>query len=212
MRCLFHHPLHPQSRAIRLQLAEKRLEAELVLERPWDRREQFLALNPAGEVPVLVEDGGLHICGFYPILEHLEEAYPETAATGTPLLGRNPVERAEIRRLVAWFNEKFERDVTRHLLHEKIFKRFMPGSGGGPDSAAIRAGKANIGIHLDYIAWLVERRKGLVCADEVPPQLPAAAGRQSPRRPAPAALRGSGFLKHCPGGNSPLSPCGRGRR
>jgi glutathione S-transferase len=165
MRQLFHHPLQPQSRAIRLQLAEKRLEAEFVVERPWDRREQFLIMNPSGEVPVLVEDGHLAVCGFYPILEYLEEAYPESVGTGAPLLGRNAVERAEIRRLIAWFDLKFDRDVTRNLLHEKIFKRFMlasnPGARGGPDSAAIRAGKVNIGIHLDYIGWLAERRNWL---------------------------------------------------
>jgi glutathione S-transferase len=160
MRRLFHHPLQPQSRAIRLQLAEKRLEAELVAERPWERREQFLMMNPAGELPVLVEDGGHPVCGFYAILEYVEEAHPETASAGIPMLGRNLAERGEIRRLISWFDRKFEREVTRNLLHEKIFKRFAHG-GGGPDSGAIRAGKANIGIHLDYIGWLVERRNWL---------------------------------------------------
>ena len=160
MRQLFHHPLQPQSRVIRLQLAEKRLEAEFVTERPWDRREQFLRLNPSGEVPVLAEENGLVLCGFYPVLEYLEEAYPETAAAGTPLLGRNLQERGEIRRLIAWFDGKFEREVTKNLLAEKIFKRYMP-NGGGPDSSAIRAGKSNIGIHLDYIGWLMERRTWL---------------------------------------------------
>jgi glutathione S-transferase len=161
MRQLYHHPLQPQSRLIRLQLAEKRLEAELVAERPWDRREAFLRVNPAGDVPVLIEESGLTLCGFYPVLEYLEEAYPETAGTATPLLGRSLQERGEIRRLIAWFDGKFEREVTRNLLSEKIFKRFMPQGGGGPDSGAIRAGKANIGTHLDYIGWLMERRTWL---------------------------------------------------
>jgi len=159
MRRLFHHPLQPQSRAVRLLLAEKRLDAEFVLERPWERREQFLALNHAGEVPVLVEDGGLALCGFHPVVEYLEEAYPDTPA-GTPMLGRTAPERAEVRRLIDWFDAKFDREVTRNLLHEKLFKRFTQ-QGGGPDSGAIRAGKANIGIHLAYIGWLIERRKWL---------------------------------------------------
>ena len=163
MRRLFHHPLQPQSRAIRLQLAEKRLEAELVMERPWERREQFLIMNPAGELPVLVEDGGACFSGFYPILEYLEEAHPETATAGIPMLGRNLQERGEVRRLIAWFDVKFEREVTRNLLHEKLFKRFTQGTSGagGPDSGAIRAGKVNIGTHLAYIGWLVERRNWL---------------------------------------------------
>ena len=161
MRCLLHHPLQPQSRLIRLQLAEKRLDADFVVERPWDRRDQFLMVNPAGEVPVLIEENETTLCGFYPILEYLEEAYPDTTGTGLPLMGRTLAERAEIRRLIGWFDGKFEREVTRNLLHEKIFKRFMPNAGGGPDSSAIRAGKANIAIHLQYIAWLTERRAWL---------------------------------------------------
>jgi glutathione S-transferase len=158
MRQLFQYPLQPQSRLVRLQLAEKRLDVELVAERPWDRRDGFLRLNPAGEIPVLVEENGQIVAGFHPIVEYLEEAYPDTAGT---LLGRTVAERAEIRRLVCWFAEKFDREVTRNLLAEKIFKRFMPQGGGGPDSGAIRAGKANIGMHLDYIGWLMERRTWL---------------------------------------------------
>jgi|APAra7269096979_1048534.scaffolds.fasta_scaffold03720_10 glutathione S-transferase len=161
MRCLLHHPLQPQSRLIRLQLAEKKLDADLVVERPWDRRDEFLRVNPAGEVPVLIEENGTTLCGFYPVTEYLEEAYPDMAGAGVPLLGRTLQERAEVRRLIGWFDGKFEREVTRNLLHEKIFKRFMPNAGGGPDSSAIRAGKANIGIHLQYIAWLTERRAWL---------------------------------------------------
>ena len=108
---------------------------------------------------MLIEESGAAICGFAPVLEYLEEAYP--AAAGAPLLGRTVQERAEVRRLIDWFDGKFEREVTRNLLHEKIFKRFMPNAGGGPDSSAIRAGKANIATHLQYIAWLTERRTWL---------------------------------------------------
>jgi glutathione S-transferase len=161
MRCLLHHPLQPQSRLIRLQLAEKKLDADFVVERPWDRRDELLRVNPAGEVPVLIEESGTAICGFAPLLEYLEEAYPDSAGAGVPLLGRTVPDRAEVRRLINWFDGKFEREVTRNLLHEKIFKRFMPNAGGGPDSSAIRAGKANIAIHLQYIAWLTERRTWL---------------------------------------------------
>ena len=76
------------------------------------------------------------------------------------MIGRTPQERAEVRRLIGWFDGKFDREVTHNLLHEKIFKRFIQQS-GGPDSGAIRAGKANIGSHLAYFAWLTERRKWL---------------------------------------------------
>jgi len=154
MRSLHHFSLQPQSRRVRIQLREKKLDFDPVAEKPWDRREGLLALNPAGETPVLVEENGLTVAGAYAIGEYLEEAYAET-----PLLGRTPALRAETRRLVAWFDGKFEREVTQNLLFEKMVKRLV--GQGGPDSGAIRAGKANIRIHLDYISWLADRRNWL---------------------------------------------------
>jgi glutathione S-transferase len=154
MRILIHNPLQPQSRKIRLMLKEKRLEADLQAEKPWERREAFLAMNPAGETPVMVEESGLVVSGSYPIAEYLEETFGDV-----PLLGVASSERAEVRRLVDWFDQKFEREVTQNLLFEKIFKRYAAAS--GPDSGAIRAGKANIRTHLGYISWLVDRRNWL---------------------------------------------------
>jgi glutathione S-transferase len=154
MRTLHHFSLQPQSRRIRIQLREKKLDAELVAEKPWERRDGLLRLNPSGETPVLIEDGGLTVAGVSAVGEYLEEAYAEA-----PLLGSDAAARAETRRLVAWFDDKFEREVTRNLLHEKLLRRLY--GQGGPDSGAIRAGKANIKIHLDYISWLTERRNWL---------------------------------------------------
>jgi glutathione S-transferase len=154
MRTLLHNPLQPQSRTIRLMLKEKRLEVVLQVERPWERREAFLAMNPAGETPVMIEESGPVICGTCPIAEYLEETFVDV-----PLLGVGAADRAEVRRLVDWFHLKFDREVTQNLLYEKIFKRFAAES--GPDSAAIRAGKANIRTHLGYISWLADRRNWL---------------------------------------------------
>lgn len=154
MPTLFHFPLQPQSRKIRLLLKEKQIDCACVAERPWERRTDFLTLNPAGETPVLVEDNGQVVCGDYAISEYLEDMQPAIS-----LLGALPQERAETRRLTQWFDGKFQRDVTQNLLHEKLMKRIC--GQGGPDSGAIRAGRANIRIHLDYIAWLVDRRNWL---------------------------------------------------
>jgi len=154
MRTLFHHPISPYARKIRLALAEKRLDFELVVEKPWDRREEFLALNPAGEVPVLAEDDGAIIADHAAISEYLEDAYPSI-----PLLGRDVLQRAEVRRLVAWFDVKFSREVTDLLVGEKLIKRFS--GQGTPHAQSIRAGHANIHYHLDYIGWLTERRTWL---------------------------------------------------
>ena len=123
MRTLFHLPLSPFSRKIRLVLAEKRLPFELRLEKVWERRPEYLDLNPAGTVPTLIEDSGLAIPDSGAICEYLEEAYPDT-----PLLGRTLAERVETRRLVAWFDGKFALEVSRNLLGEKVMKR-MAGRG-----------------------------------------------------------------------------------
>jgi len=52
MYTLFHHSFCPHSRFIRLALGEHGLDLRLVEERVWERREAFLALNPAGTTPV----------------------------------------------------------------------------------------------------------------------------------------------------------------
>lgn len=154
MRVLHHQPLSPHCRKVRLALQEKRIPFDLRAEPVWERREAFLALNPAATVPVLVEESGLVLADSAAICEYLDEAYPET-----PLVGRTHAERAEVRRLVAWFDGKFDREVTRNLLHERLFKRLL---GEGPtDASALRAGYANLRPHLDYLGWLAETRAWL---------------------------------------------------
>lgn len=135
-------------------LGEKRLPFELMMERVWERRPDYLAVNPAGTVPMLVEENGLSIPNSSVICEYLEEAYPDT-----PLLGRTLAERVEVRRLVAWFDEKFASEVTQNLLHEKVMKRIA--GRGNPDGNALRAGYANIRYHMSYLDWLAETRKWL---------------------------------------------------
>ncbi|GEO82990.1 glutathione S-transferase family protein [Pararhodospirillum oryzae] len=154
MRKLYHHELSPASRKVRVALAEKRLDFEPLIEETWIRNESFLALNPEGEVPVLVEPDGQVLADAWAICEYLEEVYPEPV-----LLGVDPRTRAEVRRLVAWFDRKFNREVTEPILQEKLIKRVV--AGGTPDSRLIRAGRANIHTHMRYIAWLVHRRRWL---------------------------------------------------
>ena len=154
MRTLYHFWLSPGARKVRLILKEKNLEFELKIERSWARRPEFLALNPAGETPVLVEADGTVLADSAAIAEYLEEVYPDR-----PLIGLDPVQRAETRRLVGWFDGKFNVEVTQNLVEEKMTKRLL--GQGQPNSATIRAGSANLRQHLDYIGWLVERRNYL---------------------------------------------------
>ncbi len=152
MRKLYHHWLSPGCRKVRIALAEKRIDFECVIEKIWERRRDFLALNPAGELPVLVESNGTAISGGNVICEFIDEVHSEPG-----LFGESPLERAEVRRLVLWFDSKFNREVTENLVTEKVTKRLQGLE--SLDSQAVRAGHANIHHHLEYLAYLTERRK-----------------------------------------------------
>jgi glutathione S-transferase len=150
---LHHFPLCPFSRKVRIVLHEKEELADLEAVEPWRHQPELAALNPAAEVPVL-EDRGRVICDSWAICEYLDETRPEPA-----LLGKSLMERAEIRRLVAWFDCKFTREVTDLVWREKLIKR-IKGS-ATPDSNAVRSGLANIHAHLDYIGFLFDCRNWL---------------------------------------------------
>ena len=119
MRILYHVTLSPFSRKVRLVLAEKGLEFTLKFEKTWERRPEFLALNPAGEVPVLIEPEGAVVVGTEAVVEYLDEVYPDLR-----LIGVTPAERAEIRRLTAWFDVKMNFEVTENLLGQKMMRRY----------------------------------------------------------------------------------------
>lgn len=151
MFTLYHLWLSPFSRKVRVFLNEKSIEFDMVVEKVWERRKEFIQLNPACKVPVLLDHDGNALCESSAICEYLEELYPEPN-----LIGKTPAERAEIRRLTTWFDDKFHHEVTKHLVGEKIMKKFL--GLGHPNSKAVRAGQVNIHYHLDYIGWLFERR------------------------------------------------------
>ena len=162
MLTLFHHPFCPHSRFARLVLGEYGLAARLVEERVWERRESFLVLNPAGATPVLIEEGQPAIPGACIIAEYLDETHGAEHGERR-LLPRDLGSRIEVRRLTAWFNQKFFDEVAGPLVAERFYKRHMtPEQGGGsPDTEAIRAARSNIRYHLAYIGWLVGAREWL---------------------------------------------------
>lgn len=159
MAILFHYPLCPHSRFIRLVLGEFGIEAELVEERVWERRREFLEMNPAGATPVLREENGFSVPGAGIIAEYLDETRG-LALAERRLLPEGPAERVEVRRLLDWFNGKFHEEITGPLVHEKVMKRFMSRDegGGAPEMSAIRAARSNVRYHLRYIAWLTAKR------------------------------------------------------
>lgn len=155
MRTLYHTPLSPYCRKVRLQLREKLLDFELLDEPVWERRHDFFKLNPAGEVPVLVDENGLILSGSYAICEYIEEGYTDPPA----LLGGNLADRTEVRRLISWFDLKFYHEVSQGILFERVYRQLM--KWGAPDGETLRECKKNIFYHLDYIANLTMQHKWL---------------------------------------------------
>ena len=154
MRALHYLPLSPYCRKVRLVLAEKRLPFDLRLEKVWERRDDYLLMNPAATVPTLLDDNEMVVPDSSVICEYLEEAYQDT-----PLMGVSLKERVEVRRLVAWFDGKFAVEVTENLTGQKYLKRLA--GRGHPDAIALRVGYAQLKEHLPYLGWLAETRKWL---------------------------------------------------
>jgi len=162
MITLFHHPFCPHSRFVRLVLGELGMTPRLVEERVWERREEFLALNPEASTPLLIEEGHPAVPGAVTIAEYLDETYGN-ARGDRRLLPTDSGARVEVRRLSSWFHGKFFAEVSSFLVTERIYKQTMRAEQGGgpPDTGAIRAARANIRYHLAYIGWLARQRTWL---------------------------------------------------
>ena len=129
-------------------------------------------LNPASEVPVLVEENGDPISGSGPITEYLEEIAPDVR-----LMPQDAFARAEMRRLIDWFDRKFSVEVSDGLMFEKVTRRFLSAAEGGgpPDMSVVRAALHNLRYHLDYICYLMEERSWLAGEELTMADLAAAA-------------------------------------
>ena len=150
---LYHFPLSPFCRKVRLVLAEKKLEVELVEERYWEPTPEFMRRNPAGKVPVLKIDTRM-LSESQAICEYLDESVPQP-----PLMPRDVDGRYEVRRLCAWFDDKFQSEVTSKLLHERVGKKVM--GQGYLDSKNVKAGSQRIKGHIDYMGQLLDERRWL---------------------------------------------------
>jgi glutathione S-transferase len=152
---LLQFPLCPFSRKVRLVMAEKGIQAELLRENPWERRDEFMDLNPAGETPVLVEaERGITLIGSQPIAEYIEETVEKV-----PMIHGDAAQRAEIRRLTQWFDEKLFREVVEPLMVERMRKRLV--SKESPDTRVLREAMKTGNNHLDYLDYLLDHRRWL---------------------------------------------------
>lgn len=152
---LYQFPLCPFSRKVRLLLSEKGIGYELWRENPWEGRDEFLVMNAAGTVPVLHDaERRQTLADSRAICEYFEETVDKT-----PLISGTALQRAEIRRLIALFDERFYGDVTEPLLHERMKKRLVYRA--SPDSRMLRDAMRLAHEHLDYIDYLIDNRPWL---------------------------------------------------
>lgn len=153
MNRLYHVALSPFCRKVRLTLAEKRIEVELVEERYWEKSTDFLRRNPAGKVPVLRYDNRL-FSESQAICEYIDEVVPTPS-----LMPRDADARYEVRRLCTWFDDKFNSEVTAKVMGERVWKKVQ--KKGYPDSKTVKEGLGAIKYHIDYMAWLLDSRRWL---------------------------------------------------
>jgi glutathione S-transferase len=151
---LFQFPLCPFSRKVRLLLGEKGVGYELVRESPWDKRDEFLDMNPAGRTPVMADGRGTVLIDSWAICEFFEETVNQA-----PMINGTAVNRAEIRRLTAWFDEQFHVDVVAPLMHERMKKRLIDRT--SPDARMLREAMKAALNHLDYTDYLLDHRNWL---------------------------------------------------
>ena len=154
---LYHHILCPFSRKVRAHMNSKHLEYELVAENFWLKRNDFIALNPAGQVPILLDqESDSVICGSNIIIEYLEEKHQDK----NNFLGDSFVKKAETRRIQDWFDHKFFAEVTDPVLNERYLNRFLPYA-KAPNSNILAIARSNLSVHFGYIDYLLETRKYL---------------------------------------------------
>jgi glutathione S-transferase len=142
---------------MRFLLEEMQLDHKLIDEPVWEQRPEFLSVNPAGDLPVLIDENGLVLCGSYVIMEYIEEGYRTDLAYS--LLGADLATRAEVRRLVHWGDYKLLKEVTQPLLHEKYFRTLL--KAGQPDTKRIRYAKTMLEKHIAYFETLLAKHEWL---------------------------------------------------
>ena len=152
---LYQFPLCPFSRKVRLTLGEKGVAHELVRESPWTNRDEFMDLNPAGQTPVLVEESkGTVLIDSRAICEYFEETVEKA-----PMIPGTAANRAEVRRLAAWFDEGLYGEVVKPLMDERMRKRLV--TSDPPDTKVLREAMTAANTHLDYLDYLLDHRRWL---------------------------------------------------
>ncbi|NRB11472.1 MAG: glutathione S-transferase family protein [Rickettsiaceae bacterium] len=161
MQTLYHHPICPLSRQIRVLLKELNLEFSMVKEDYWRGRKEFLKINPAATLPVLsIPDEDMELIGNYPIIEYLVEVREDFL-----LMPKSHKDRTMVRRYLDWFNHKFYREVSKILIDEKLIR--LLSHQGGPRTNFLKAAKANLAEHLKFLAKILDQGSSYLISEKI---------------------------------------------
>lgn len=149
-RILYGMSFCPFWRKIKFGLLEKGIETVDQLEKAWDPSVDLVRLNPTGELPVF-QDDTVVCCNDYVACEYIESTYPQPH-----LMGVNPVQGVEIRRIMSWFDRIFYQDVYMTLFYERALKRHIEKK--GPETSALKAGRSFLHGHMVMLNHLADMR------------------------------------------------------
>ena len=155
MFILYHYYLCPSSRFVRLILEEYKIKYTGQLENYWKPQKDFLNINPAGHLPVLINEQNHSIVGANACLEYFKDLDLKPN-----LVGDNFKDKAEIYRLFHWFDTLFKKEVLDPILYEKVFSRVVENI--TPNSSNIRVALQNLAFHIDYLDYLLKNHDYLV--------------------------------------------------
>ncbi len=164
---LFQFKLCPFSRRVRFTLGEYKISFVAIEEIIWNERKEFHAINPAGSLPVLIDEADNIIINNYAIIEYIEEKYSENSSAAG-LISGDLASKAEIRRLVDWFDNKFYQEVSKIILRELIDKYYMKNriDDTSPNMESLRIAQENSLYHLEYLTYLISSR-GWISGDMI---------------------------------------------
>jgi glutathione S-transferase len=143
----------PNPRVVKMFLAEKGLDVERIevdLRGGENRREPYLAVNPAGQTPALVLESGAALTEITAICEYLEEVTPNP-----PLIGTNAEERALTRMWVRRVDLKVCEPMANGFRFAEGLPMFESRMRCLPEAApGLKA------VAQDGIAWVEENFQG----------------------------------------------------
>lgn len=152
MKRLFHWPLDPLARTVRLVLGEKGMNAALETSLPWSPNPEVARLAHGAVSPALVDQGGhgrVVTAGPQAICEYLEDE------GGARLLPLGPQDKAEARRMWRWCEDAFA-DVNASLLTERVSQWVRRDR--EPDSSRLRRGAHALRNRMTFLNALCEER------------------------------------------------------